>query len=449
MNTLEQLYKPGHIAPLATFRLIFGAILFFHVLSFFFNGLIVELFIEPSFFFHAANLTWLKPLPVAGMYTVFGILALLAFLISIGFLFRYAAILFLLLYFYVSHIDIAQSAHFSDFYLLTLFILTVLPAHRYFSLDILRKPSLRVDFIPRWCIWAIKIQVAMLFFSAGLAKLNSQWLIECQPFLTWVNMYWGNGLLGKTFSTPWIAKLTCWFIVIVEFAGPVAMFFSKTKTKVYLFLTAFLLFSFILLPTGLLPIQIILLSTIYLSEKLHHNLTSRIAYFANDFLNFNPRVFKSGRNLMLAYKNKIIIPLFFTWMYGIILFSNVNIFISYLKDDHHLKDLKISEKLIINKKEGHLKLLIDNDLEVDLDYELTPSQIRAMSVDPSLMLQFSRHLKQKYRENEAYQDIKADAYISLNGKQYQRFINPNINLANFTGKSEELLKTNNKDKQLE
>jgi hypothetical protein len=442
MNTLEHLHKPGHIAPIATFRFLFGLILFFHSISFFFNDAIKTIFEEPNYFFSHSGFEWLIPLPLPWMYVLFGALSVLALMISAGLFFRVSSILFLIIYLYVSNIDKAQAYQFSDFYSLTLFIVLLLPSHRYFSLDILRKPSLRVDYIPRWCSWVLKIQVAMVFFDAGLSKLNTTWLLESQPFLTWVNNYWGNGFLGNIFSIQAVAMFTCWFIVFVEFAGPVAMFFSKTKVKVYIFLSIFLLFSFLLLPTGFLPIQIILLSTIYLSESLHHNVTSRTAYFLNDFLQFNPKVFKSGRNLMLAYKNKLIVPLFFTWMFSILVFSNLSHFITYWKSEDKLKDLRISDKLIINKKEGKLKLYVYDEIdstmtEIDLDQELTSKQLNAMAVNPSLLLQYSKYLNKKFlASGDENIQINADAFISYNGKSFERFIDPKLNLAAYTGSIE-------------
>lgn len=444
MNTLEQIYKPGHIAPLSTFRVLFGILLFFHALSFFFNDSIHQIFYAPGFFFSAYGLDWVRPLPYPGMYILFGALALLGLMISAGYYFRLSSILFVGLYAYVSSIDRSQASQFSNFYLLTTFFLALLPSHRYFSLDILRNPSLRVDYIPRWCIWVIKLQVAFLFFNAGLAKLNHDWLFLSEPFTSWIHTYWGDSLIGRFFTNDAVAMMSCWGIVIVEFLGPVAMFFSLTKTKVYIFLSIYLLGSFLLLPTGFMPFQIILLSTVFLNENKHHNITSRIAYFLNDFFQFNPKVFRSGRNLMLAYKNKLIIPLFFTWIFGLLIISNISLFVQDLEVGFDLKPLRISDKLIINNLQGSLRLFVhgasdSNQQEINLKEYLTENQIQAVSVNPDLLMQYVRYLK---KENKMVLDevsIYAVAAISRNGKDFQPFINPKINLATYKGSTKGLL----------
>ncbi len=61
-----------------------------------------------------------------------------------------------------------------------------LPANVYFSADALRKPSLRLVYVPRFTIDTIKIIIGILYVYAGLAKINSDWLLEAQPLRTWL-----------------------------------------------------------------------------------------------------------------------------------------------------------------------------------------------------------------------------------------------------------------------
>jgi hypothetical protein len=390
------------------------------------------------------GLAWLKPLPQPFMHVLFAIMAFLSLMISVGYFFRFSSLLFIVIYLYVSSIDKAQAHLFSNFFLLTTVFLAILPSHRYFSLDILRNPSLRVDFIPRWCVWVIKLQVAFLFINAGMAKLNQDWLLQAQPFTRWVELYWSGTAIGNILIKPSVAIITCWLIVFIELAGPVAMFFSRTKTKVYIVLSLYLLSSFILFPAGFLPVQMILLSTVFLGENLHHNLTSRIAYFLNDFISFNPKVFKSGRNLMLAYKNKLIIPLFFTWIFGLLIISQLNGFLQDFRTGIEIKSLRISDELIINEQQGRLRLfLVHRDsiktFEIDLNKDLNKEQIASMSVRPDLLLQYIRHVKAQYVDDESDYSMHAEAFISQNGKDFRPYINPEINLAEFDGAARDLI----------
>lgn len=145
---------------------------------------------------------------------------------------------------------------------------------------------------------------------------------------------------------------------------------------------------------------------------------------------------------MLAYKNRLIVPLFFTWMFSILVFSNLSHFITYWKSEDKLKDLRISDKLIINKKEGKLKLYVYDEIdstmtEIDLDQELTSKQLNAMAVNPSLLLQYSKYLNKKFLASvDENIQINADAFISYNGKGFERFIDPKLNLAAYTGSIE-------------
>ena len=49
----------------------------------------------------------------------------------------------------------------------------LVPAHRSFSLDVLRNPELERTHVPAWTINIFKLQLGMVYFFAGVAKLNA------------------------------------------------------------------------------------------------------------------------------------------------------------------------------------------------------------------------------------------------------------------------------------
>ena len=81
-----------------------------------------------------------------------------------------------------------KTYYLNHYYFISLisFILIFLPAHRYFSLDSYFGICEKKRFIKSWCINIIKLQIGIVYFFAGVSKLNYHWLIEAQPLINWL-----------------------------------------------------------------------------------------------------------------------------------------------------------------------------------------------------------------------------------------------------------------------
>src|SRR5688500_13426879 len=98
--------KPVSIAPLITFRIAFGLLMFFSTLRFCWRGWVDTVYVSPPFHFTYWGFEWVQPLGKPGMYLVFSIIALSALMIAAGFLYRLASVLFFICFTYVELIDV-------------------------------------------------------------------------------------------------------------------------------------------------------------------------------------------------------------------------------------------------------------------------------------------------------------------------------------------------------
>ncbi|MFL0132111.1 HTTM domain-containing protein, partial [Tenacibaculum maritimum] len=96
-NYLE---KTTEAASLAVFRIFFGIMMFASMLRFWYHGWIESLYVNPKFHFSYFGFEWVKPL---GSYTylLFVICALAALLITIGYKYRVAIVIFFLSFTYI------------------------------------------------------------------------------------------------------------------------------------------------------------------------------------------------------------------------------------------------------------------------------------------------------------------------------------------------------------
>src|SRR5450432_823045 len=85
-----------HIAPLAFFRIAFGAVLFISSIRFIAHGWVKDFYITPRFHFPFYGFEWITALPPAGMYALYACMVPGAFMICTGLFYRIGVIMFLL-----------------------------------------------------------------------------------------------------------------------------------------------------------------------------------------------------------------------------------------------------------------------------------------------------------------------------------------------------------------
>ena len=67
--------------------------------------------------------------------------------------------------------------------------------------------------------------------------------------------------------------------------------------------------------------------------------------------------------------------------------------------------------------------------EVDPDDDLTSRQYRKMSARPYMALAYAHHLAQRELENGRRVEVRAHVWAALNGRGYERLIDPDVDLA--------------------
>ena len=114
----DSLFTPVDAASLAVIRIGFGSIMLLEMLCYFYMDWVRYYYITPEFHFSYYGFDWVQPWSGIGMYLHFAGLALLAFFIAIGFLYRFSCIAFTLGFTWVFLLD--QTQYLKHFYLVTL-----------------------------------------------------------------------------------------------------------------------------------------------------------------------------------------------------------------------------------------------------------------------------------------------------------------------------------------
>lgn len=413
------LFEEVNAAPLLVFRTAFGVMMFLSLVRFTLNGWIDTLYIQPKLFFTYYGFEWIKPLGATGMYVVFGIMMLAALLIAAGRLYRISTITFFVLFTYVELID--KTNYLNHYYFISVIslLLCLLP--------------ITGKVVPRWALLTIQLQMALVYFFAGVAKINTDWLLNAMPLKVWLPSKTEIPLIGSWLGEQWVAYAFSWCGMLFDVSIAFFLFNRRTVWLAYAAVVIFHVLTAIIFPgIGMFPFIMMVCATIFLPATFHQKLLNLVG--------------KPVITTSLQSKTHSTIPLFH---YSIIVFLAIHFAIQILLPFRYAlypnklfyteQGFRFSWRVMLMEKAGTVFFTIKNSrgqmVEVNNRDFLTAQQEKQMSTQPDMILKFAHYLKNYYRTNAVY----AEAYVTVNGRGSRLFIDPKVNLAqqqdNFTNKN--------------
>nr|WKN35399.1 HTTM domain-containing protein [Tunicatimonas sp. TK19036] len=413
-------------APLIIFRVLFGAMMAFSIIRFAANGWIEEFYIQPSFHFPYYGLEWIQALPAAGMYALFLLMFAASLGICLGFFYQISTVAFFLAFTYVELID--KTYYLNHYYFVSIiaFWLIWLPAHRRFSLDVLLKPALFSPTTPILHINVLRWQTGIVYCYAGLAKINSDWLLRAMPLRLWLP---ANGhLLGLGFllKQSWVAYAFSWFGMLYDLSIPFFLSVRKTRTWAYLTVIVFHGLTAILFPIGIFPWVMIFTALIFFPAEQQEKWLSRIErWFGVPQKSTVSSYVNVSLNKLLFFGLLLATQLILPWRYSLYPGS------VFWNEEGY----RFSWRVMLMEKAGQVTFRVTDpetghSLMVDNSVYLTPQQEKMMATQPDMLLQFAHHLDETYRKRGVDNPtVKADAFVTLNGRRSRRFVNPDVDLS--------------------
>ncbi|APU67222.1 HTTM domain-containing protein [Christiangramia flava] len=419
-------------APLAVFRLLFGIMMFVSILRFWLNGWIEKLYLLPKFHFSYYGFAWVKPLGNF-TYVIFAICGLAALLVAAGFKYRLAIITFFLSFTYIELMD--KTTYLNHYYFISVlsFLMIFLPAGNYFSVDAWRNARSRFQKIPRWCVDAIKLMLGIVYFYAGLAKLNSDWLFRAMPLKIWLPSKYDLPFLGDLMQQEWVHYAFSWSGMLYDLFIPFLLLWKRTRILAFAMVVIFHVLTRVLFPIGMFPYIMIVSALIFFSPQFHHRL---LQWFSNVFGIKKP-IFDTGRLYFpKPQKRKIfrgivavffMIQLLFPWRY--LLYPGELFWTE--------EGFRFSWRVMLMEKAGYAQFkIVDGKtgkrFYVDNSDFLTPFQEKQMSFQPDFILEYAHYLARHFAK-DGHQNIEVyvENYVALNGRKSAPYISPDVNLLNF------------------
>ena len=409
-------------APLAVFRIIFGFLMFASVVRFWALGWIEKLYIEPQFFFSYYGFEWVKPLG-NWTYLLFALCGLSAFMVALGWKYRLATIMFFLSFTYIELMD--KTTYLNHYYFVSLvsFLLIFLPAGGRFSIDAKNDSTKHYTRIPAWCVDALKVLISIVYGYAGLAKLNSDWLLNAMPLKIWLPTT-DLPFLSHLFQFEWTIYAFAWAGAIYDLSIPFLLWNKRTRPVAFVLVVVFHGLTAALFPIGMFPYLMIAVSLLFFAPSFHENLLRRLSSFLK--IHF-PASGILTQNSPWQKTSLVAVAL--------LLFLQLAVPLRPLLYDGELfwteQGYRFSWRVMLMDKVGYAQFKVFDEqgksFYIDNSAFLTPFQEKQMATQPDFMLEYAHFLGVQFAASE----VRVDSYVALNGRPHMLYVNPEENLLGY------------------
>lgn len=421
--------KTTSAAPLAVFRIALGLLIFVSIVRFWSKGWIAELYIQPKYFFTFYGFEFISPLGEYS-YILFAVCAVSALFVASGLYYRISSIVLFLSFTYIELID--KSTYLNHYYFVSMVCLMMifLPANSYFSLDAKRDRSVCAHIIPQWTIDCIKLFVCIVYIFAGLAKVNSDWLLHAQPLKIWLPAKNDLPLIGFLFDYPFVAYLFAWLGCLYDLSIPFLLIYRITRPFAYGTVVIFHLLTAVLFPIGMFPYIMMATALIFFPPGFHQSVLNKVRRWikgssepVNDVSVL--RYEKSTQHVLIAFFSvfflfQFIVPVRHLLYPGELFWTE--------------QGYRFSWRVMLIEKAGHAQFIVKDStgstMVVDNKEFLTPLQEKMMATQPDMILQYAHILRDYYVAHGLKQpQVYVDSYVALNGRLGKSLIDPRADLA--------------------
>ena len=406
--------------PLIIFRIIFGLLLFLESVGAIFTGWVKRVFIEPVFTFNFIGFDFLQPLSGNGMYYYYLLMGIFGFCVMIGYRYRIAMISFFLMW---SATYLMQKSSYNNHYYLTAllsFLMIFQPANNYLSVDAKRNPSIKSISVPYWTSIILMLQIGLVYFFGGLAKIYPDWLqaIPAKIFLSPKTNY---PFIGELFTTNWFPYLLSYGGLLFDLLIVPLFLFKRTRIFGFCLSVLFHLFNAIIFQIGIFPFLSLAFTLFFFEPKTIHNI----------FLKKKP--FYSSNQVIIPQSNKIIVSIIAIYFVIQLILPLRHWFIIdpvlWTEEGHRL-----SWRMMLRSKSGYQKFtVVDTKTQkkeiINLNDYLSKKQQSAITTKPDMIWQFSQRIKKQYTKKGKDVAVYVKGKVSVNGKSYQPLVNDTIDIA--------------------
>lgn len=402
-----RLHEPVSGSSLRALRLMLGLVMFGSLARLVALDWAQTLYVQPKFVFRYWLFDGLPRLPAPAVGGVIAVAAAGALTFAIGLRPRLSGGLFVLAFTWLQLVDVTN--YLNHYYLVVLLavLLVAMPLRR------------SDDTVPRWFLWLVRVQVAVVYVYAALAKAGPDWLIHAQPLSIWLYARTDFPVLGHLFGQPWFAHVASWFGFLFDLTIVGWLSWKRTRPFAYAVVLVFHAMTLVLFDIGVFPFLMSTAATVFFDPA-----------WATRFRRGLPSVAFQGphqvRIPLLAVAGgwalfQLLFPLRHLAIPGDVLWNEGG--------------MRWSWKVMVREKQGSVTFHVKDPAtgqqwQVSPNRYLLPRQESEMGGQPDLILQLAHYVARDFAEHgRPGVEVRAEAKVSLNGRPPANLIDPTVDLA--------------------
>lgn len=414
------LFKQIDNTCLVLFRVIFGLLISLEAFGAIATGWVRRVLVEPEFTFNFIGFDFLQELQGPGMYYYFVLMGILGVFVMLGFKYRYAMFFYALLW---SGVYLMQKTSYNNHYYLMMllcWIMVLLPANRWFSIDAKYNLKLKSPHMSQWCKWVMILQVFIVFTYGSVAKWYPDWLNASAPalFMMAKKNYW---LIGDLLQQTWVHYSIAYVGIFFDLLIIPLLLWKRSRLIGFYLSVFFHLFNSIVFQVGIFPYLSIAFALFFFSPE-----TLKMRFLQKK------KLYKGSQIIIPKYKNV------FIWLFGIYFLVQIGLPSRHwvIKDDVLWTEEghRLSWRMMLRSKQGTLTILIEDKesgKRKTFKYRelLTTKQANSIKTHPDLIWQLAQRIKAIERTNDKNVAVFMKSKVSVNGGYYHDFLDPNVDIS--------------------
>lgn len=423
------LATPVPAASFVAFRIAFGLLASLGAVRFLAKGWVDRFYLEPDVHLTFPRFGFVAPLPGPWMHLYVAALAVLGLAIAAGVRYRSASAVFAIGFAYVELIDAALYLNHYWFVTIAAVLLAVLPP-----------PD--GGTVPRVSVYALRAQLAVVYVFAGVAKLNPDWLLAAQPMRIWLGARTDRPVVGAWLDEPAVAHVASWFGAVFDLTIVGWLLWRRSRPWAYAAVVVFHVATAALFQIGLFPWVMIALTPVFFApdwpSRVRHRLLAGPGGVLPARRGASPPTEVHPRACRRRSATHRVPPA--TWIaLAALCLVNVVLPLRHWAADGNVRfnddGYYLSWRVMSTERTGFVEFTA-LDPTTGQSWQRRPEDLLAewqaaqVARRPDLVLA-AAHLVADELAAAGYPDVevRADSWVSFNGRPRQRWIDPTIDLA--------------------
>jgi hypothetical protein len=419
------LFERVDAAPLVVWRIAFGVLMIAECVGSMLSGWVKHAFVEPRWHFTYTGFDWVRPIPGFSPYLHHALMAAAALGVALGWRYHASATLLAIGWAYAF---LLEKAFYQNHYYLILLVAALMalaPAAHAGSLDARRHPELARGDVPAWPIASLRMLLTIVYFYAGVAKLDPEWL-GLRALAQWLPAKAHLPVVGPLYASRATAAFMAWGGLLFDLTLGVWLWWPRTRRWAALAAMLFHAINAVTFEIGIFPLLGAALTALFLPPSWFRALLGdRLPPFTPEHRETR-RPGELPRRAMAPllgafFALQILIPLRHFLIPGDV---------TWTEEGH-----RFSWRMKLRNKQGTATCWATDPsngerFAVRPEDWLVNRQLTKLPAHPDMVRQFARKVADDYAaRGRPGLEIRCDVRLSLNGRPPRPLVDPDADLA--------------------